>query len=247
MATSCSPVEACFYVPLHFKRILLTILTCPPHILTFKNRYELRISESHGEVEQGVALSLGALLGDDSVGATLRHCNCNAHVGDCLNMSVCAATTGSDAFTVIAWNPQGQAVSPYLALPVSGPGWSVSHVHANGTKSVLPAQVSALDERTLKLPLLYLNSFKMDAAAVAAAQRALSNNATHSLAFQAALPPLGWATFHVAVAKVGAPGAASLANPSGAAPGAGEFILCTVTFCANPADDLTCSPSYIII
>ena len=29
--------KVCFYVPLHFKRILLTILTCPPHILTFKN------------------------------------------------------------------------------------------------------------------------------------------------------------------------------------------------------------------
>ena len=27
----------CSYLPLHFKRILLTILTCPPHILTFKN------------------------------------------------------------------------------------------------------------------------------------------------------------------------------------------------------------------
>ena len=30
-------VQVCFYLPLHFKRILLTILTCPPHILTFKN------------------------------------------------------------------------------------------------------------------------------------------------------------------------------------------------------------------
>ena len=29
--------EVCSYLPLHFKRILLTILTCPPHILTFKN------------------------------------------------------------------------------------------------------------------------------------------------------------------------------------------------------------------
>ena len=29
--------KVCFYVPLHFKRILLTILTSPPHILTFKN------------------------------------------------------------------------------------------------------------------------------------------------------------------------------------------------------------------
>ena len=32
-----SPMQVCFYLPLHFKRILLTILTCPPHILTFKN------------------------------------------------------------------------------------------------------------------------------------------------------------------------------------------------------------------
>jgi hypothetical protein len=60
----------------------------------------------------------------------------------------------------------------------------------------------------------------MDAAAIAAAQRALSNNATHSLTFQAPLPPLGWATFHVAAAKVGAPGAASLSRASGAPPGA---------------------------
>ena len=28
-------LQVCFYLPLHFKRILLTILTCPPHILTF--------------------------------------------------------------------------------------------------------------------------------------------------------------------------------------------------------------------
>ena len=27
----------------------------------------------------------------------------------------------------------------------------------------------------------------------------------------------------------------------------GELILSTVTFCANPANDLTCSPSYILI
>ena len=28
-------LKVCSYLPLHFKRILLTILTCPPHILTF--------------------------------------------------------------------------------------------------------------------------------------------------------------------------------------------------------------------
>ena len=27
-----SGVQVCSYLPLHFKRILLTILTCPPHI-----------------------------------------------------------------------------------------------------------------------------------------------------------------------------------------------------------------------
>ena len=33
-ASTCRP-KVCFYLPLHFKQILLTILTCPPHILTF--------------------------------------------------------------------------------------------------------------------------------------------------------------------------------------------------------------------
>ena len=41
--------EVCFYLPLHFKRILLTILTCPPHILTFKNS-----SIDEGSEEGGV-------------------------------------------------------------------------------------------------------------------------------------------------------------------------------------------------
>ena len=36
-------------------------------------------------------------------------------------------------------------------------------------------------------------------------------------------------------------------KPEGAELAPGEFILFTVTFCANPANDLTCPPSYIII
>ena len=39
-------LEVCFYLPLHFKRILLTILTCPPHILTFKNSSRCRPTSS---------------------------------------------------------------------------------------------------------------------------------------------------------------------------------------------------------
>ena len=37
LAKQLRQMQVCFYLPLHFKRILLTILTCPPHILTFKN------------------------------------------------------------------------------------------------------------------------------------------------------------------------------------------------------------------
>ena len=35
-------IQGEFYLPLHFKRILLTMLTCPPHILSFKNIAFLR-------------------------------------------------------------------------------------------------------------------------------------------------------------------------------------------------------------
>ena len=60
--------------------------------------YEQRISESHFEVETGVALALkkiGGFAGD------LGHCNCN-EAGNCLNMSVCAFTTDNDALSVVA-------------------------------------------------------------------------------------------------------------------------------------------------
>ena len=48
--------QVCFYLPLHFKRILLTILTCPPHILTFKNggddpQYRLRADINVSETD----------------------------------------------------------------------------------------------------------------------------------------------------------------------------------------------------
>ena len=41
-------VQVSFYVPLHFKRMLLTILTCPPHILTFKNHPRAGECKLHG-------------------------------------------------------------------------------------------------------------------------------------------------------------------------------------------------------
>jgi alpha-mannosidase len=41
-------------------------------------------------VEAGIALALGKLLGLPAAG--FEHCSCNAGA-DCLNISVCAATT----------------------------------------------------------------------------------------------------------------------------------------------------------
>ena len=50
-------VKVCFYVPLHFKRILLTILTCPPHILTFKNGASSRRHRIRSGVQRTHAIS----------------------------------------------------------------------------------------------------------------------------------------------------------------------------------------------
>ena len=68
--------------------------------------YAQRISESHTEVEAGVAMALHKLMGLHTTDQ-LDHCNCNS-VGaeNCLNITVCEHTTSSNAFTVAAWNPQ---------------------------------------------------------------------------------------------------------------------------------------------
>jgi hypothetical protein len=125
------------------------------------NDYAQRISEGHFEVEAGVAMSLQKLAGiTDEIG----HCNCNA-AGNCLNMSVCAYTTGVDEFTVLAWNPQGRNTSSWLRIPVSGAQWTVTDL-ASGTG--LPSQATALDARTMSLPLLYINNFGKDPEAKAA-------------------------------------------------------------------------------
>jgi hypothetical protein len=43
-----------------------------------------------------------------------------------------------DSFTVIAWNTQGQNVSSWLRVPVTGAGYTVTDL---ATKAVLPSQV----------------------------------------------------------------------------------------------------------
>ena len=198
------------------------------------NDYEQRISESHIEVEAGVALSLKKLipgLGD------LDHCNCNVQ-GNCLNISVCGATTGKDSFSVVAWNPRGQATSQYVRIPVVGAdGWTVTALNDN---SAVAAQTLALDNRTLGLPLLYINSYKMNAAALAKAEADLTNKATHILTFEMTLPAVGYASVSVtrkssAVRKLATVAAvAAVAAPSTRAP---------VTSVSNDMYELKFSPT----
>ena len=80
------------------------------------NDYSQRISEGHFEVEAGVAQSLAKLTGLPA--AEIGHCNCNT-AGNCLNISMCAYTTGVDQFTVIAWNQVARA--PVAPLPAPLP------------------------------------------------------------------------------------------------------------------------------
>jgi alpha-mannosidase len=168
--------------------------------------YSQRISEGHFEVEAGVAMSLQKLAG---IKSALGHCNCNT-AGNCLNMSVCAYTTGQDEFTVIAWNPLGQNTSSWLRIPVSGAGYSVTDL---ATQATIPSQATEIDNRTKTLPELYYRDPEEKAAH--------ANKATHVLTFAAPLPPVGFNTFRVKKATsaaaddtVAALSSAAIAAPS---------------------------------
>jgi alpha-mannosidase len=152
--------------------------------------YSQRISEGHFEVEAGVAMSLQKLTG---ITEEIGHCNCNA-AGNCLNMSLCAYTTGVDEFTVLAWNPEGQKASNWLRIPVSGAAYTVTDL---SSKKVLPSQATLIDNRTHELPLLYINKHGMKAAELAAEEAKLSNKATHVLNFEASTPAVGYSSFSV--------------------------------------------------
>ncbi|KAJ9456762.1 putative alpha-mannosidase [Diplonema papillatum] len=157
--------------------------------------YALRISESHGEVEEGVALSLNRLL---NINATLEHCNCNAVGADnCLNITVCPTTTGAQSFDVVAWNSLGRNSSQYLRIPVSFSSATVT----GPMGAVTNVQVDAIDARTLSIPLLYLNKFNMTSQQIAAAEQQIMNNATHVVSFMAELPPMGYGVYTVAAAS----------------------------------------------
>ena len=157
------------------------------------NDYSERISESHGEVEDGVALAFNKLMGTS---VEFQHCNCNSMGADnCLNISMCATTTDEAEFTVAAWNPLARGSVQGIRLPVTfsfGTQWKVyDHL-----KRLLPSDLVEIDARTHQIPLLYLNSFGLTTSQEIDALKNLQNKATHVLSFTASLPPLGFAKFH---------------------------------------------------
>jgi alpha-mannosidase len=154
------------------------------------NDYDQRISEGHFEAEAGVSLALSRLAG---ITESINHCNCQS-AGDCLNISVCSFTAGTDEFTILAWNALGQSTSSWLRVPVTGAAFTVTDLTSG---AVLPSQTIALDARTKSLPLLYVNKFGMSDDQFAAASRARANNATHTLTFSAPLPAAGYGSFLV--------------------------------------------------
>lgn len=93
---------------------------------------------------------------------------------------------------MVAWNPLGQPASPWMRLPVTGSNWTVTAM-ADG--SSVSAETVVIDQRTLEIPLLYLNEFNMNATQIAAARKEMANNATHILVFRPSLPAFGHATF----------------------------------------------------
>ena len=150
--------------------------------------YEMRISNSQRQVEAGIAIAVGKLLGVSN--RTVSHCHCHAS-NDCLNISMCAATTNRDHLVIAAWNPLGHApLSPIARVPVTGADWVVE-----GAAGPIPSQTLPLDNRTLSLPLLYLNSYNMSAEQIKTARAALANQADHELVFEMRLPALGLASF----------------------------------------------------
>jgi alpha-mannosidase len=138
--------------------------------------YAQRISESSIEVEAGISVGLQKMLGMSvqrgggitaRVNATtaaaaaatrssarlLQHCNCNTQ-GDCLNISVCSATTTA-IFTVVAWNPRGHNATQVLRLPVAANEKATRTFSVtDGEGKAVSAQLLQIDERTASLHLL---------------------------------------------------------------------------------------------
>ena len=142
-------------------------------------------------------MSLKKLMGLETTDE-LGHCNCNsAGAESCLNMTICGHTTGTDTFTVAAWNPQGQTSTQMIHVPVvGGKGWTVQDLANQGEEGAAPllSQAIPISKRTLELPMLYLNSYNMTEEEQTAWKKDNANPATHVLSIQVTMPAMGYTT-----------------------------------------------------
>ena len=88
-----------------------------------------------------------------------------------------------------------------LRIPVGGADWTVVDV---ATGKTIAAEAVLLDERTLSLPLLYINHHGLSNESLPSVIKEYENKATHALMFNVELPPVGYATFDVKKAAVDA-------------------------------------------
>ena len=77
----------------------------------------------------------------------------------------------------------------------------------SATGKAIPSQLLALDERTLSLPLLYVNYYGLSKDQAKAAEDALRNEATHELVFTASLPAMGYNLYDIEISGGSEPAA----------------------------------------
>merc|ERR1719253_964389 len=161
--------------------------------------YEQRITAGFKEIEVGIGKSLQKLMGTD---AEFYHCNCNAEAAkDCLNVTMCSFSSSHDDFKVVAWNPMTTTYQEKqsLRIPVNGDSWSVTD---DSTGKPVPAQVIPIDNRTLGIPLLYINYHKLNKQQIADKIKDYENKASHVLVFEVEPPSMGFSTYSAKAASL---------------------------------------------
>ena len=156
------------------------------------NDYEQRMSDSQAEVEDGINNGLQKLMSSKSL--SRESATKLAYCRD-LNMSVCVASSTSDKFTVVAWNALSRSVEQVIQLPVyakDGEGFDVQVAGKSIESQLLP-----LDDRTLGLPLLYINSYNLSKTEMAKLHSSLANPANRVLTAKVSLPAVGYARLDV--------------------------------------------------
>lgn len=132
--------------------------------------YTLRLFKGWKSCQVVVSNALSSLMGTKE---NFAFCNL-------LNISVCPSTEASKSFSVLVYNPLGQAVTQYLRLPVNG---SVYEVTGPSGESI-PSEVVPVSKFTKEV-------------------RRDKGTAERELVFPGQIPPLGFSKF--TVKKVSAP------------------------------------------